>query len=104
MFLLLAELTARPSAVSEVEFILCGLVDVARHERGNIAYAVHQPLENPHGFVLYELYKDRSACDEHLASAPVRQALTRFEALLAEPPRIVFCSMLASSGAVSLDA
>lgn len=96
MLLLLAELNSKPSATQEVEIIFRELVDVARTEAGNIAYAVHRQQEAPDSFLLYELYRDRAACDEHLASRPVQQALKRFETLLAKPPRIVFCDTIAA--------
>ena len=98
MFLLLAELNAKPSAANEVAELLTGLVSVARSEPGNLVYAVHRQHDNPDAFVLYELYKDRAACDAHLAAAPVQQVLQRFETLLLGPPRIVFCDTVATSG------
>lgn len=98
MFLLLAELNAKPSTASEVEFLLRELTSVARHEAGNMVYAVHRTRDTPNHFILYELYKDRNACDAHLASLPVQQALAKFESLLDVPPRIVFCDTVASTG------
>jgi quinol monooxygenase YgiN len=98
MLLLLAELNAKPSAAEEVEGILRGLVDVTRRENGNLAYAVHRQQADRNAFVLYELYKDRAACDVHLASEPVQQALKRFDALLAAAPRIVFCDTVSAAG------
>jgi quinol monooxygenase YgiN len=98
MFLLLAELAAKPAAANDVESILKNLADVARSESGNLVYAVHRQCEDPQRFVLYELYKDRAACDAHLASAPVQQALQRFEHLLDAPPRIVYCDTVAAAG------
>lgn len=97
MFLLLAELNAKPSAAQEVEGILRELVGVARAEPGNLAYAVHRQQDKPDAFVVYELYQDRAACDLHLASRPVQQALQRFDALLAGAPRIVFCNTVAAA-------
>lgn len=98
MYLLLAELNAKPACAAEVENILRDLVDAAGAEPGNIRYAVHRQKANPETFVIYELYRDVAACDEHLASVPVRQALQRFEALLEAPPRVVFCDLVAASG------
>jgi quinol monooxygenase YgiN len=98
MLLLLAELNARPGAAKEVSIILQGLADLARHEPGNVAYNVHRQQDNLQAFVLYELYRDRAACDAHLASPPVQQALQRFETLLTAPPRVVFCDTLATAG------
>ncbi|GAB3541893.1 hypothetical protein GCM10027343_13040 [Noviherbaspirillum agri] len=98
MFLLLAELNAHPDATHEVGAILQELASAAHREPGNLVYAVHQALETPCHFVVYELYQDKSACDIHLASAPVQQALARFDILLAAAPRIIFCSTIASKG------
>jgi quinol monooxygenase YgiN len=98
MLLLLAELHAKPEARAEVEGLLRQLVEVARTEPGNIVYAVHQQQTQPDSFVLYELYRDRTACEAHLIRPPVQQALQRFEALLQMPPRIVFADALAYCG------
>ena len=97
MYLLLAELRAKPSFASEVESILRGLVEVASTEAGSVRYAVHRQQENSDAFVVYELYRDAAACKEHLALPPVKQALQRFEMLLSEPPRILFCDLVAMS-------
>lgn len=97
MYLLLAELSARPSCAGEVEDILRELVDIAGTEAGNIRYAVHRQKENPDSFVIYELYRNVAACDEHLASTPVKLAMQRFETLLSAPPRVIFCDLVAMS-------
>lgn len=104
MFLLLAELNANPTATDEVGAILCELSDAAQREAGNLVYAVHRELDTQGKFVVYELYKNREACDTHLASAPVQQALAKFENLLTMPPRIMFCDTLASKGLVGTTA
>jgi len=98
VFLLLAELNAHPAAANELGSILCELASAAHREPGNLVYAVHRALETPGNFVVYELYKDRSACDAHLASTPVQQALAKFDVLLTVPPRIMFCDTIAAKG------
>jgi quinol monooxygenase YgiN len=97
MLLLLAELNAKPSAAAEVETILESLVDVARNEAGCVSYTVHRQQASPNDFVVCELYRDRAACDAHLTAAPVQRALRQFEALLATPPRVVFCDTLGAA-------
>ncbi|CDX25030.1 hypothetical protein MPLB_630016 [Mesorhizobium sp. ORS 3324] len=59
----------------------CGM-DVWKDARLSIPSAVHRRKEDPNAFVVYELYRDAGACDAHLASPPVKQALERFETLL----------------------
>lgn len=95
MFLLLAELTPTPGATAEVEQILTRLAGHAKSEPGNLAYALHRPQGAGDAIVLTEIYADRAACDAHLASAPVRDALARFESVLACAPRITFCDTIA---------
>ena len=97
MFLLLAELEANPAFSKEVESILCTLTNVAEHEAGTVFYAIHRPQNSPNSFILYELYKDRAACDAHLQSEPVQKALKRFEAMLLSPPKITFCETLSTT-------
>ncbi|CDX34459.1 putative Autoinducer 2-degrading protein LsrG [Mesorhizobium sp. ORS 3359] len=97
MHLLLAELSARPACAGEVEEILRKLVDIASGEEGNVRYAVHRRKDDTNAFVVYEVYRDAAACDAHLASPPVRQALERFETLLSAPPRLVFCDLIAAA-------
>lgn len=100
MLLLLAELNAHPHAAQEVAAILQGLADYARLEPGTLCYNVHRQLDAPQTFVLYELYRDRDACDAHLAAPPVQQVLQRFETLLSKPPRVLMCDTLAAIGPI----
>lgn len=96
--LLLAELTARPDSDAAVEAILRDLVRSTAQEPGNRAYAVHRRRDVPHGFIVYELYRDDAASSAHLASPPLQAALARFETLLAVPPRLVQGDLLAAAG------
>ena len=98
MLLLFAELTAKPSSINKVEVLLRSLVDITRDEPGNIVYAVHQRNDDPHRFVLYELYVDQAACNEHLQREWVRNALKQIEPLLEVPAQVTFCSTVAVSG------
>ncbi|NMM26539.1 MAG: antibiotic biosynthesis monooxygenase [Glaciimonas sp.] len=94
MFVLLVELEANPGFSGELENILRSLVNVAEKEAETVFYAVHRPLDSANSFVLYELYKDRSAWDAHLQSELVQKELKQFEALLAVPPKITFCETI----------
>ncbi|MBI3286195.1 MAG: antibiotic biosynthesis monooxygenase [Burkholderiales bacterium] len=97
MLLLLAELQTKPAFTAQVEAILRQLAEVAAQESGNVCYAVHSPQEQPGSFVLYELYRDRHACESHLQSARVQKALQDFESMLLAPPKIRFCDTVAST-------
>lgn len=89
MYALFVELAARPEAAPELEELLGQLTRAGAREPGTLAYAVSRQRERPHGFVLFELYRDEAAYHAHMAAANVRAALARFGALLAEPPRLV---------------
>lgn len=98
MLLLLAELATKPAHTSEVETILRELVDFAANEPGTLYYAVHRQQDQPQTLIVVEQYRDRVACDAHLQSAPVQEALRRFENLLSAPPTIRFADTLAATG------
>ncbi len=98
MLLLLAALKAKAESIDKVESILRSLVDITRDEPGNIAYIVHKREDDPSRFVLYELYRDRDACNEHLQREWVGNALKALEPLLDLPAEITFCSTVAAAG------
>jgi len=96
MIALHAELRVSPPHLTSVLATLRALLALAATEPGNLLYAVHRcDLET---LVLYELYRDRTACDTHLASPAVVAALASFAEVLREPPRIRFAELLAAGG------
>ncbi|MFZ6732663.1 putative quinol monooxygenase [Undibacterium sp. Ji42W] len=95
MLLLLAQLQTRIAAKDEVKSILEKLVATTQEEAGSIFYAVHQQQDQPNNFMVYELYRDKAACDFHLQSESVKAALQRMETLLARPPAITFFDTVA---------
>ena len=98
MFLLLVEMRARPEMAAELEEVLSGLIDAARHEPGTLIYAAHRQHDDTQTFVLYELYRDRGAWETHCATELVQNALRLFETLLTAPPRLVFCDTVGVAG------
>ena len=67
--ILIAELTAREGAESEVQAILAEYAIDVRAEPGNQVFECYQTLEEPRRFVVYEIYDDDDAFQRHL-SAP----------------------------------
>ena len=67
--ILIAELTAREGAESEVQAILAEYAIDVRAEPGNQVFECYQTLEEPRRFVVYENYDDDAAFQRHL-SAP----------------------------------
>ncbi|NOU27702.1 MAG: antibiotic biosynthesis monooxygenase [Polyangiaceae bacterium] len=88
MISLHVELVAREGAENDVAKVLAGLRAETAGEAGSVVYAVHRKVDAPRVFLLYELYRDRAACEAHLATAAVTSALRRFSELLEGPPRI----------------
>lgn len=98
MLLLLAELTAKSTTIDKLEFLLRSLVDITRDEPGNIMYAVHKREDDARRFVLYELYVDQAACNEHLQRDWIKNTLKMIDPLLEVPPEVTFYSTVATSG------
>lgn len=96
--LLIANLHSHPHTADEVAATLCALASTSRAEPGCLSYTVHRRRDQPERFVVCELYRDQAACDAHLVSAPVRQALARFDALLSSPPTIEMCDTISMPG------
>lgn len=88
MISLHVELAAREGTTEEVAKVLGALRAETAREAGSVAYAIHRNVDEPRVFLLYELYRDRAACDAHRATEAVTTALERLSALLEGPPRI----------------
>jgi quinol monooxygenase YgiN len=91
MIALHAELRVGPEHHEQVLLELRALLALAAKEPDNLTYAIHRDGDT---LVLYELYRDRAACDAHLASPPVVAALSAFGDLLLEPPRVRITELL----------
>ena len=96
--LLIANLHSHPHTADEVAATLCALAITSRAEPGCLSYTVHRRRDQPTVFVVCELYRDQAACDAHLASAPLRAALARFDVLLSSPPTIEMCDTISMPG------
>ncbi|KAB0620585.1 putative quinol monooxygenase [Castellaniella defragrans] len=95
MYILMVELRASPERLDELEPVLRALAETARTEPGIVCYAVQRREDSPDVFLLCEWYRDEAAWEMHMALAPVREALGRFDALLAAPPAVTRCAPVA---------
>ncbi|CAM5201340.1 ABM domain-containing protein OS=Castellaniella defragrans (strain DSM / CCUG 39792 / 65Phen)OX=1437824 GN=BN940_17581 PE=4 SV=1 [Castellaniella denitrificans] len=95
MYILMVELHGRPERLDELEPVLRSLAAVAETEPGIACYAVQRREDRPDVFLLCEWYRDEAAWETHMALDPVREALGRFDALLAAPPVITRCASVA---------
>ena len=72
-----------PSAAERFDALVADLLpQIAAHEPGTLAYAVHRVDEAPLSRLFYECYRDRAALDEHEAQPHTRFFLTEKDALL----------------------
>lgn len=95
---LIAEFTARPSAEERVASLLDGLARQVRQEPGNIAFDCYRQAENPAKFVVYEIYRDRQAFEDHIAADYGATFNARLQELITEPHSILtFLTPLATA-------
>ena len=97
MFVLLVELEAKAGKSAELGEVLGALVALAKNEAGIRHYAVQQPEGDTDKYILYESYDDKAAWEAHLRFAPAAEQLKKFDALLACPPKLTFCNLVAAT-------
>lgn len=68
----IATLIARPGQASVLQQHLETLVQATRQEPGCITYELHQDLENPEGFYMFERWVDAAALQTHDGSAHIQ--------------------------------
>ena len=90
-----ATLIAAPGKEEALRTILSGLVPLTRQEPGNLQYALHEALETPGVFYVYEAYKDQAAVDAHMQSPHFQAALGEAGPLLGGPPSIAATRQIA---------
>jgi quinol monooxygenase YgiN len=66
---------------------------IRAREPQTVIYACHQVEGAPNSRILYELYEDRAAFDEHESGEHVRRFLAEREQFLARPPRVEFLAL-----------
>lgn len=65
---LIANFTARPGQADQVADLLADLALKVRAEVGNVVFDCYRRLENPDGFVVYEIYRDKAAFEAHISA------------------------------------
>lgn len=76
---MIAILIARPGSEQQMRELLICLAQDTRKESGCVAFLLHEALNSPGTFYLYEVYRSNLAFSEHLKS----QTVTRFKQDLA---------------------
>ncbi|MBB5372932.1 putative quinol monooxygenase [Acidocella aromatica] len=90
-----ATLTAAPGKTDALRAVLTALVAPSRAEPGTLQYTLHEALETPGVFHVYETYKDQAAVDAHMASPHLQKALSEAGPLLGAAPSITTAKQIA---------
>ena len=64
-FVVLASYVAKPGEEENVAAILRAVAPLSREEPGCLAYEVHDSVDDPTRFLLYEQYEDETAYQSH---------------------------------------
>jgi len=94
-FALIAELHAKPGKEDELRALTVPLVAPARAEPDTLAFFLHEDVEAPGHFILYEVYTSRAAYAAHVAQARVQAWFAKLPALAVGRVRVVhmgFCA------------
>ena len=86
---LIAEFTALPGQAETVATLLAGLAADVRREPGNIAFDCYQRQDEPHRFVVYEIYRDPAAFEAHIGAEYGAVFNARLQELIVEPNSIL---------------
>lgn len=62
---IVATLVVKPEFQSELVKVFCTLVDETRKEAGNISYELHQDIQNPLKYIIWEVWSSQEAIDSH---------------------------------------
>ena len=85
---LIARLTPRRGRETDLANAVLAIVPAVRQERGCIAYQAHVSDKSPGMIVMYEIWADQQAHDEHAAGPHLTELAARFDELLAMPLEI----------------
>lgn len=85
-----ARFTAHPGQGDDLAAAVDDMFTAADREAGTIVYAAHRDRDDPDAVVMYELYADDAALDEHGASSEAARFGALLDDLLAVPPEVWF--------------
>ena len=81
----IAHMQAKPGKEQELRSGLEALVEPTTKEPGFVNYDLHQAVDDPAVFYLYENWECGEALDAHLATPHLQEFAARIDDLLAEP-------------------
>ncbi|MBD2463533.1 antibiotic biosynthesis monooxygenase [Oscillatoria sp. FACHB-1407] len=85
---IIGRLKAKPGKEAELRDALLHLVPLSRAEAGCLNYDLHEAIDEPGLFLLYENWTDQAALDLHFSLAHSKEFAANAPNLLAEPLHI----------------
>jgi quinol monooxygenase YgiN len=89
-YTVIAFLEAKPGKESELKQRLEDVVEPSRAENTCLEYRLHQDLNNPAQFVIYENWKSKEAHQEQFQKSYITALIKKLEELLAKPYQAIF--------------
>lgn len=85
---LIAKLKAEEGLEEGLLTELCSLVEASQKEEGCIQYTLHQLVDVPTDFVIYEIWESKEALDKHMLQPHYLNFAFKAASMLAEQPTI----------------
>ncbi len=92
MINLFAEVTAKNGCETELYKTLSEMITPSRAEPGCCEYHITQSNEDPAIFLTYEVFLTMEDVESHVASGHYQNLLKKAENIIAEPPKVRFCT------------
>ncbi|MCP4922712.1 MAG: antibiotic biosynthesis monooxygenase [bacterium] len=96
-YTVLAILEAKPSFEKELGGFLKNVVNPSRNEETCIDYRLHQNIENPAQFFLYENWSSQKAHEKQFEKDYIKELVEKVGPLLAKPYTIILAQELCGS-------
>jgi quinol monooxygenase YgiN len=89
MLTIVATIIAKPGMENALREALLKLVPLSQLEEGCINYDLHEIIDNPGSFVLYENWRDQAALDLHFSLPYSQEFAVQTPHLLAKPLEMI---------------
>jgi quinol monooxygenase YgiN len=91
-----ATINAKAGMEAGVREAVMALVAPTRAEAGCINYDLHQSMDDPTVFILYENWVSKADLEAHLEKPYLKQFLARADEMLRAPVEIALCRMISA--------
>lgn len=89
-YVVLVILEAAVGKEEELRRLLIGVVEPSRKEKTCLEYRLHQTLDKPNEFILYEHWENKLAHEAQFKKCYIQELGEKLESLLAKPYQVFF--------------